>query len=195
MALGDITIYSKDNGTGYPGDINYSVGTATTVPQILSGEPVTKAVGNSFAVALASGTANSYFPVIGTGPIAFQPILGVAATTSNELTSGNLNGSVSVTPIDEPLTYLISTQATSLFFGAYATGTAGNPAQAVYDSTVGYRTTFNRIGGVGASQLGGTYYINASDASAGGLIVEELDITKFPGKVRFSFRNQLSYRT
>ncbi len=195
MALGDITIYSKDNGTGYPGDINYSVGTATTVPQILSGEPVTKAVGNSFAVALASGTATSYFPVIGTGPIAFQPILGVAATTSNELTSGNLNGSVSVTPIDEPLTYLISTQATSLFFGAYATGTAGNPAQAVYDSTVGYRTTFNRIGGVGASQLGGTYYINASDASAGGLIVEELDITKFPGKVRFSFRNQLSYRT
>jgi len=93
------------------------------------------------------------------------------------------------------LTYLISTQATSLFFGAYATGTAGNTNQQVYDGTVGYRTTFNRIGGTGASQLGGTYYINASDASAGGLIVEELDITKFPGKVRFSFRNQLSYRT
>lgn len=82
---------------------------------------------------------------------------------------------------------MISTQATSLFFGNPAT------SQVVYDSTVGYRTTFNRIGGVGASQLGGTYYINASDASAGGLIVEELDITKFPGKVRFSFRNGTSY--
>jgi hypothetical protein len=92
------------------------------------------------------------------------------------------------------MTYLISTLATSLFFGAYATGTAGLTNQQVYDSTVGYRTTFNRIGGVGASQLGGTYYINCSDASAGGLIVEELDIVKFPGKVRFSFRNQLSYR-
>lgn len=196
MALGDITIYSKDNGTGYPGDINYIVATSTTVPQILSGEPVTKAVGaGNFAVALASGTATSYFPVISGGPIAFQPILGVAATTSNETTSGNQNGQVSVTPIDEPLTYLISTQATSLFFGAYATGTAGNTNQQVYDGTVGYRTTFNRVGGVGASQLGGTYYINASDASAGGLIVEELDIIKFPGKVRFSFRNQLSYRT
>lgn len=195
MALGDITIYSKDNGNGYPGDVNYVVATAATTPSILSGEPVSRALGaGNYAVALASGTATSYFPVISGGPIALQPIVGVAATTSNELTSGAQNGSVSVTPIDEPLTYLISTQATSLFFGLNATGTAGNSAQEVYDSTVGYRTTFNRIGGSGASQLGGTYYINASDASAGGLIVEELDITKFPGKVRFSFRNSLSYR-
>jgi hypothetical protein len=194
MALGDITIYSKDGGFGYPGDVNYEVGTGTVVPQILSGEIVTKAVGASFAVALASGTSTSYFPVIAGGPVALQPIIGVAATTSNELTSGNQNGQVSVTPIDQPLTYLISTQATSLFFGAYATGTAGNTNQQVYDGTVGYRTTLNRVGGVGSSQLGGTYYINASDASAGGLIVEELDIVKFPGKVRFSFRNGLSYR-
>jgi len=195
MALGDITIYSKDNGNGYPGDVNYPVGTATVVPQILSGEPVSRAVGASFPTALASGTGASYYPVAGLpGPVAIVPLLGVAATTSNETTSGAVWGSVSVVPIDEPVTYLISTLATSLFFGAYATGTAGNSAQTVYDNTVGYRTTFNRIGGVGASQLGGTYYINASDASAGGLIVEELDIAKFPGKVRFSFRNGLSYK-
>lgn len=125
----------------------------------------------------------------------YQPILGVAATTSNEATTGNQNGQISVTPVDEPITYLISTQATSLFFGLNATGTAGLSNQQVYDGTVGYRTTFNRVGGAGASQLGGTYYINASDASAGGLIVEELDITKFPGKVRFSFRNSLSYKS
>lgn len=195
MALGDITIYSKDNGNGYPGDVNFVVATAATVPQILSGEPVSRAAGaGQFAVALASGTSTSYFPVIAGGPVTLQPMLGVAATTSNELTSGNQNGAVSVTPIDESVTYLISTQATSLFFGLNATGTAGNTGQQVYDSTVGYRTTFNRVGGVGASQLGGTYYINASDASAGGLIVEELDIVKFPGKVRFSFRNGLSYQ-
>lgn len=195
MALGDITIYSKDNGFGYPGDIDYTVATAATVPQILSGEPVSRAAGAAqFAVALASGTSTSYFPVIAGGPVALQPILGVAATTSSELTSGNQNGKVSITPIDASVTYLISTQATSLFFGLNATGTAGLSNQQVYDGTVGYRTTFNRVGGVGASQLGGTYYINASDASAGGLIVEELDITKFPGKVRFSFRNGLSYK-
>ena len=195
MALGDITYYSKDNGFGYPGDIDYVVATSTVVPQILSGEPVYKAAGaGSFAVALASGTGASYYPVIAGGPVAGTSIIGIAATTSNENTSGNQNGKVSVVAVDIPNTYLISTLATALFFGLNATGTAGNSGQQVYDSTVGYRTTFNRIGGVGASQLGGTYYINASDASAGGLIVEELDIQKFPGKVRFSFRNGLSYR-
>jgi hypothetical protein len=193
MALGDITIYSKDNGNGYPGDINYVVATSTVVPQILSGEPVTRAVGAAFPTALASGTGASYYPVVGGGPVALTPLLGVAASTSNENTSGALWGSVSVTPIGEPVTYLVSTLATSLFFGAYATGTAGNSAQTVYDNTVGYRTTFNRVGGSGASQLGGTYYINASDASAGGLIVESLDIARYPGKVRFSFRNALGY--
>jgi hypothetical protein len=190
MALGDITMYSKDNGTGYPGDVNYVVVTASTTPTILSGEPVTRAAGAAYPTALASGTGNaSFYPVISTGPVAFQPILGVAASTSNEATSGAVNGSVSVTPIDEPITYLISTLATAQFFGNPAT------SQITYDQTVGYRTTFSRVGGVGASQLGGTYYINASDASAGGLIVESLDITKYPGKVRFSFRNSLSYRT
>lgn len=194
MALGDITIYSEDNGNGYPGDINYIVATSTTVPQILAGEPVTKTAGaGNFAVALASGTGTSFYPVVPGGPVAVQPILGIAATSSSEATSGNTNGQVSVTPIDETITLLVSTLATSLFFGLNATGTAGNTNQQVYDLTVGYRTTLNRVGGVGASQLGGTYYINASDASAGGLIVEELDIVKFPGKVRFSFRNGLSY--
>lgn len=188
MALGDITIYSKDNGTGYPGDINYVVVTATTTPTILSGEPVTRAVGAAYPVALASGTGASFYPVAGLpGPVALQPILGVAASTSNEATSGAVNGSVSVTPIDESMTYLISTLATTQFFGNPAT------SQITYDQTVGYRTTFTRIGGTGAAQIGGTYYINASDASAGGLIVESLDITKYPGKVRFSFRNGLSY--
>jgi len=194
IALGDITVYSYDDGGGANGDINYPVATATTVPQILAGEPVTRAVGASFPTALASGTSTSYYPVIGGGPVAFTPILGIASTSSTETTSGSINGSVSVSPIDNPVTYLVSTLATSLFFGAYSTGTAGNSAQTVYDSTVGYRTTFNRIGGNGASQLGGTYYINASDASAGGLVVEELDISKYPGKVRFSLRNALSYR-
>ena len=189
MALGDITIYSKDNGFGYPGDVNYVVGTATTVPTILSGEPVTKALGTGLVAALGSGG-----PLIAGGPGALTPIVGVAATTSTEGTSGTTQGTVSVTPIDASVTYLVSTLATSTYFGAYATGTGGNPAQAVYDLMVGSRVTFARTGGTGSAQLGGTYTINSTDATANGLVIESLDIAKFPGKVRFSFRNQLSYK-
>jgi hypothetical protein len=188
MALGDITLYSKDNGFGYPGDINYVVGTATTVPTILSGEPVTKALGTGLVAALGSGG-----PLIGGGPGALTPIVGVAATTSTELTSGAVQGTVSVTPIDAAVTYLANTLATATYFGSNATGNVF-PNQATYDGTVGSRVTFGRIGGVGASQLGGTYYINATDATANGLVVESLDVQKYPGKVRFSFRNQLSYK-
>lgn len=193
MALGDITIYSKDNGFGYPGDINYVVGTATTVPTILSGEPVTKALGTGLATALGSGTGASFYPVIGGGPIGLTPLLGVAATTSTESTSGAVQGSVSVTPVDAVVTYLISTQATATYFGSNATGNVF-PNQATYDGVVGSRVTLDRIGGSGASQLGGTYYIKATDATANGCIVESLDVQKYPGKVRFSFRNALSYK-
>lgn len=187
MALGDITIYSKDNGFGYPGDIQYPVATATTTPQILSGEPVTKPLGAGVAVALASGG-----PLTAGGPGALTPIVGVAATTSNEATSGSVYGNVSVTPIDSDVTYLANTLATATYFGSNATGLVF-PNQATYDALVGARVTLGRVGGVGASQLGGTYYINATDGTANGLVVEELDVVKFPGKVRFSFRNSVSY--
>lgn len=198
MALGDITLYSKDNGNGYPGDVNYSVITGATVPQILSGEPVAKAVGGGFAqmaVALASGTAAIAWPH--TGDALYNAnnsyMMGVAATTSNEATSGNINGSVSVIPIDEPVTYLISTLQTASYFGQPSSGITLQQKQ--YDINVGNRVTFARSAGVGAAMLGGTYTINATDATGNGLIVEELDIAKFPGKVRFSFRSSLSYRS
>jgi hypothetical protein len=191
LALGDISIYSKDNGNGYPGDIQYPIATATTVPQILSGEPVYRAAGAGFVSALASGTAAVNYPVIGGGPTALTPIIGIAASTSSEGTSGNINGSVSVTPIGEPITYLISTLITSTYFGQPSSGITLQ--QKTYDAMVGSRVTFSRTGGAGASQLGGTYTINATDATANGLIVESLDIQKFPGKVRFSFRNAVGY--
>lgn len=187
MALGDITIYSKDNGTGYPGDINYVVASAATIPTILSGEPVTRtAGGNQTPVTLASGG-----PLVPGGPGTATPLLGVAASTSTEPSSGTGSGQISVTPFDESLTYLISTLQTTAYFGNPSSGATLQQQQ--YDTQVGNRVTFARTGGVGASQLGGTYTINSTDATANGLVIEELDIQKFPGKVRFSFRNSLSY--
>lgn len=197
MALGDITIYSKDNGNGYPGEVNYSVITGATVPQILAGEPVQKPLGGGFAnmaVALASGTGTLAWPHTGDalGSANNSYLVGVAATNSTEATTGNVNGMVSVTPLDEPLTYLISTLQTSSYFGYASSGITLQQKQ--YDLNVGNRVTLARSAGVGAAMLGGTYTINATDATGNGLIVEELDIAKFPGKVRFSFRGSLSYR-
>lgn len=193
MALGDISIYSKDNGSGYPGDINYVVATATTVPQILSGEPVYRALGGATVTALASGTAAVNYPIsVAGGPVGITPLVGIAATTSTEATSGNVNGSVSVLPIDAPVTFLVSTLVTSTYFGQPSSGIALQ--QKTYDGMVGARVALNRTGGVGASQLGGTYTITATDGTANGLVVEALDIQKYPGKVRFSFRNGLSYK-
>lgn len=193
MALGDITIYSKDNGNGYPGDVNYVVLTSTNAPTILAGEPVTKTLGSgNYVSTLASGTAAVYYPVIGNAT-GNTYLVGIAASTSTEATSGSVNGSVSVTPIDEPVTYLISTLQTTQYFGNPSSGIALQQQQ--YDTMVGSRVTLDRIGGSGSGQYGGTYYIRATDITSGGLVVESLDIQKFPGKVRFSLRNSLSYRS
>jgi len=183
MALGDITVYSDENGHGYPGERNFTVVTAATVPTFLSGEPVSKALGAGYP----SVTASSMPVIVGYGSLSNQYLVGIAGSTSNESTSGAVNGSVSVIPVDAPITYLISTQATATYFGNPAT------SQITYDALVGSRVVFDHIGGVGASQVGGTYYIKATDATGNGLTVESLDITKYPGKVRFSIRKGVGY--
>lgn len=169
----------------------------------MAGEPVYHGLGSAVVVALASGTGAIAWPHIGDalGNANNSYMAGVASTSSTEqsASAGSApnggNGQVSVTPIDEPITYLISTLQTATYFGGVQTGQTVCPtAQSAYDSMVGSRVTFNRTAGVGAQMLGGTYTINATDATGNGLIVEELDVLKFPGKVRFSFRGLLSYR-
>ena len=181
--------------------------TGATVPQILAGEPVqtTPATGSVFS--MSSGTVASGAPIIDINGTYTTRLVGVASTTSNESSVGGSlvgsgNGVVSVTPIDEPLTYLISTLDTATFFGGVGAGSqVCATAQAAYDANVGKRLLLVRIGGTsakvqaaGQQYIGGTYYISGSDSVVGGCVVEELDVVKFPGKVRFSFRNALSYR-
>lgn len=195
MALGDITIYSKDNGNGYPGDIDYVVASAATIPTILSGEPVAKGLGSgTFVTAMASGSGAVPFPHVGEpyGNAVNTYLVGVASSTSTEPSSGTGVGKVSVTPIDEPVTYLISTLQTTQYFGNPASGATLQQQQ--YDTQVGSRVAMVRTAGVGAAMLGGTYTLSSTDLTGGGCIVEELDIQKFPGKVRFSFRTGLSYK-
>lgn len=170
MALGDIQIYSKDNGFGYPGEISYKVATSSAAPSINAGEPVAKALGNTtgyYVTALATSK-----PVVGTDYLA-----GVASTTSTE--SSTVQGTVSVTKLDPGLTYLISPKVGSTW------GITSTPVQSTYDALVGSRVTLDLTSGV--------YTINSTDSSANGLVVEPLDIVKFPGKVRFSIRAGVAY--
>ena len=211
MALGDLTIYSKDNGFGYTGDIEYTVMTATTVPTILAGEPVSKSVGGVYVWALGTGTVASGSPIVNTNPtpgsgLESTLLVGVATTSSTESSTGTVNGGgngvVSVNPIEVSNTYLISTLQTATYFGGIGAGSQScATAQKAYDQMVGKRVALVRTGGTSvivagsAQMIGGAYTIAATDNPAFGCVVEELDVVKFPGKVRFSFRNGLSYRS
>jgi hypothetical protein len=106
-------------------------------------------------------------PVVGTDYLA-----GIAATSSTE--TATLTGTVQVTKMTDGVTYLIAPKTAASW-----------DTQAEYDALVGARVTFDLTTGV--------YTINATDASGNGLVVEPLDISKYPGKVRFSIRNGASY--
>lgn len=135
------------------------------VASINAGEPVSKPLGVAGTV---SALANAK-PVVATDFLA-----GISATTSTDTTSAN--GTVRVTKPDELLSYLIAPKTAATW-----------NTQAKYDALVGARVTFDLTSGV--------YTINATDGSTNGLIVEPLDIVKFPGKVRFTIRQGAFYNT
>ncbi len=148
---------------GYPGDDAFCVGASSTL--INAGEPVAKSLGCAAGSYVTPAATNT--PVVSTDNYA-----GIASTTStNTATAG---GSVRVTKLLPGITYLISPKSTT----AYAT-------QSLYDANVGARVLLDLTSS--------TYTILAADGSTNGCVVMPLDISKNPGKVRFAFRNAVSY--
>ena len=137
---------------------------------VASGANASINVGEPVAKALA-GTAVTALatnkPVVATDYLA-----GIAASTSTDTTTAN--GIVKVMPLTSGITYLISPKVAATW-----------NTQAKYDALVGSRVLFDLTGGV--------YTILAADGATYGLVIEPLDITKYPGKVRFSIRNGCSY--
>jgi hypothetical protein len=164
MALGDIQIYDE-GAYGYPGDAFFTVASGTT-SSILPGTPVAKTLGNSTGNVVAA--AGNNFPVVGTDYTA-----GIASSTSTETTS--LAGTVKVTKLDPNLTYIIAPKVAATW-----------DTQAEYDALVGARVLIDLTTGV--------YTILASDSANNGCVVEPLDISKYPGRVRFSIRAGASYK-
>lgn len=139
-----------------------------TAASINAGEPVGKTLGSQYVATLATNK-----PVVGTDFMA-----GISTSTSNETAS--VAGTVEVTPVTNAYIWLISPKVPATFGQAQ-----GAPSQTTYNALVGARVLLDKTNGV--------YTLLAADGSTNGCVVENLDITKYPGKVAFTFRGGLSY--
>jgi hypothetical protein len=63
--------------------------------------------------------------------------------------------------------------------------------QSEYDALVGDRVLIDLTGTAAAGTA--TYTILGTDSANNGCVILPLDIAKFPGKVRFAFRNACNY--
>lgn len=172
MALNDIVPF--DDGTAMPGSKRYDVkGSRTRTAAIKAGDFVLKALGNTAGYVAtawtAGGEASAAKPVVAT-----DVMLGLAMSTSTEDTDSD--GVVDVMPIIPGVTYLCDYNTSSSW-----------DTQAEYDALVGARVLLNY------AATTGKFTVLHTDGSTRGLIVEPLDIAKYPGKVRFSLRQGVSY--
>lgn len=166
MALGDVTILDA-GAFGIVGARRFAVASGA-VASIKAGELVLKALGaTAVTVWTASSTAK---PVVATDFLA-----GLSASTSTDTASAA--GVVDVFPIVPGVVYL----------GNPDTAATWN-TQAKYDALVGARVLLS-------TTSAGVQTILASDSATSGLVIEPLDISKYPAKVAFSLRLGLSYLT
>lgn len=171
MASGDITVLEQTNSTGRGARLyNVAAGTA-----ILAGEPVQhRVVGATVVEPSLTST-----PVVGTSGVEGL-FVGIAATNSTNTASAA--GSVYVTPVNSGTTYLINPAVAASW-----------DTQAEYDALVGKRVLLQNSTTVSATaQNVGTYSVLASDSAANGVVIQALDISKYPGKVAIMFRTRTS---
>lgn len=100
-------------------------------------------------------------------------IVGVASSVSNETAS--VAGTVNVIPASPGQIWLISPDVAASW-----------DTQAEYNALCGARVLIKNTAGV--------YTILASDGASNGCIIEYLDITRYPGKVAFSWSPLVDYR-
>ncbi len=130
---------------------------------IHAGEPVNCPLGAVQAAIVQPTNA----PTVGTDFVA-----GVAATDSTQTAS--VAGVVTCYPVNPAVVFLIAPKVAATF-----------NTQAKYDALVGSRVLMDLTTG--------TYTILAADGSTFGCVIRPLDISKYPGKVAFSFRAGASY--
>lgn len=136
---------------------------AAATTAINPGEPVTVPLG---AVQAAIPAATNG-PVVGTTYMA-----GIAATAGTQTAS--VTGIVNCYPVTSSAVFLINPKVAATF-----------ATQAAYDLLVGSRVLLDLTAGV--------YTILAADSANNGCVIRPLDLSKYPGKVAFSFRQASAY--
>ncbi len=106
-------------------------------------------------------------PVVGTTFMA-----GISASASTETAS--VDGTVQVTPLVPGVVYM-----------AAANSAVTVTTQADYNALVGKRVLFDKTSDV--------YTVLGTDGATYGLVIEDLDVTQYPGKIAFSIRTGASY--
>jgi L-rhamnose isomerase len=156
---GDITIL-REGAFGAPGSRKHAVAAGTTA-SIKPGELCLKVLGNASVTAWTAN--NNAKPVVST-----DYIVGLSATTSTE--TATAVGTVEITPIVPGMVLLGNPKVAATW-----------DTQAEYDALVGDRVLLD-------TTTTGVQSLLAVDGATHGLVIEPLDVTKYPGKVAFSVR-------
>lgn len=115
---------------------------------------------------VAAGTTNK--------PVVATDYFGISQSTSTE--TATAAGVVRVVKFTIGVSWLIAPKVAATF-----------DTQAEYDVLVGDRVLLDLTAGV--------WTILAADGATSGCVILPLDIAKYPGKVRFAFRNGVNYLT
>ncbi len=167
MALGDIVIYRQASAGGGAG--SRPMIARASAAQIQAGEPITIVAG---ATAVVPNQVNNLL-VIAPSPYSMTGtgLLGIAQTTATN--TATLPGYVEYVPTGSGTVWLINAKTSSEV-----------DTQAEYDALVGHRVLIDLTAGV--------YTMLTSDSAANGCIIQPLDVVKFPGKVAFTFVDEIS---
>ena len=171
MALGDIILH-KEGAFGSIGSRKHAVA-AGAASSIKAGELVLKIPGDPSVLVWTA--SNSAKPVVGTDWIA-----GMSASTSTDTASAA--GSVEIIPLVLGQVFLGNPDVPATF----GTATNGVLTQATYDALVGDRVLLK-------TSVAGVQTILAVDGATSGLVIQPLDITRYPGKVAFSIKPGCDY--
>ncbi len=162
--IGDFQILEQASMTGR-GSATYNVAAAATA--ILPGEPVVTTQGAATVTRLyGTGTTGSNAPVVAT-----DYVVGIAMTTGTQTAS--VAGTVEVFPLNSGTTFLANPKTAATW-----------DTQAEYDALVGDFVLIDLASGA--------YTLLATNGATNGVVIQPLDIAKYPGKIACSFRAGLS---